>query len=275
MEKVVGALVNVISLCSMQTALHWVHKLFATPRKGKLNPKHLPPFLKQAKGSFFCYKNEKVYTYQWNEETTEKPIILLIHGWESNSARWEALCTYLGNRFRFVAVDAPSLGMSYGKNLSVKNYQEVIDLALERFQPQFVVGHSLGAFALFQQISEGQYPWIQKVVIMGAFDRFEVILSHYYALLGYSRRVREAYHDYIEHLINKPLSSYCSAEAVQFVEVPVLCIHDKTDPQVSYEEAVSFHQALVHKKNLVVSTTNLGHSLQDEAVFKTIQAFFS
>lgn len=275
MEKVVGALVNILSLCSMRSALHWVHNLFATPRKGKLKPQQLPVFLQQAQLDFFWYKNEKVYTYQWNKEATDKPLLLLIHGWESNSGRWEELYTYLGNQFRFVAVDAPSLGMSYGKNLSVKNYQEVIDLALNTFKPQFVIGHSLGAFALFQQLSEGDYPWIKKAVIMGAFDRFEVILSHYYNLLGYSKRVREAYHNYIEHLINKPLYSYCSTEAVKFVDIPILCIHDHKDPQVSYEEAESFHQALMHKKNLVVSTTNLGHSLQDEAVFKTIQAFFS
>lgn len=275
MEKVVGALVNILSLCSMQSALHWVHNLFATPRKGKLKPQQLPVFLQQAQLDFFWYKNEKVYTYQWNKEATDKPLLLLIHGWESNSGRWEELYTYLGNQFRFVAVDAPSLGMSYGKNLSVKNYQDVIDLALITFKPQFVIGHSLGAFALFQQLSEGDYPWIKKAVIMGAFDRFEVILSHYYNLLGYSKRVREAYHNYIEHLINKPLYNYCSTEAVKFVEIPILCIHDRQDPQVSYEEAESFHQALMHKKNLVVSTTNLGHSLQDEAVFKTIQAFFS
>lgn len=275
MEKVVGALVNLLSLYSMQSAVYWVHRLFATPRKGKLKPQQLPVFLQQAHVDFFWYKNEKVYTYQWNVEAKDKPLLLLIHGWESNSARWEALYTYLGSTFRFVALDAPSLGMSKGKNLSVKNYQEVIALALNTFKPQFVVGHSLGAFALFQQLGEGNYPWIKKVVLMGAFDRFEVILSHYYNLLGYSKRLRGAYHHYIEHLINKPLSTYCSADAVPFVDSPVLCIHDRQDPQVSYEEAASFHRALLQKNNLVVSTTNLGHSLQDEAVFKTIQAFFS
>lgn len=274
MEKVVGALVNLISLGSMQTAVHWVHKLFATPRKGKLKPQQLPVFLQQAHLDFLIYKGEKVYTYQWNQTAVDKPLILLIHGWESNSARWEALVEYLEDTFRYVALDAPSLGMSYGKNLSVKNYQEVIDLALTTFKPQFVVGHSLGAFALFQQIGERNYPWLEKVVIMGAFDRFEVILSHYYNLLGYSKRVREAYRDYFQRLINKPLSSYSSTEASKAVHIPVLCIHDKEDPQISYQEAEYFHQALMQKKNMLVSTVNLGHSLQDEAVFKTIQTFF-
>ncbi|MGS4346877.1 alpha/beta hydrolase [Myroides odoratus] len=275
MEKVVGAWVNLISLGSMQTAVHWVHKLFATPRKGKLTPQQLPVFLQQAQLDFLIYKEEKVYTYQWNQTASDKPLILLIHGWESNSARWEALVTYLGDDFRYVALDAPSLGRSAGKNLSVKNYQEVIDLALTSFNPQFVVGHSLGAFALFQQLGEGNYPALKKAVIMGAFDRFEVILTQYYNLLGYSKKVRAAYHHYIERLIHKPIASYCSSEAVPFVHLPVLCMHDQEDPQVSYQEAERFHQALLQQQNIVVSTTNLGHSLQDEVVFKTIQAFFS
>jgi len=273
MEKIVGAFIHVVSLFSMPTAMHWVHRLFSTPRKGKLRANHLPLFLKQAHSGFFWYKKEKVYTYQWNSTQSDLPLVLLIHGWESNSARWEALCTSLTGAFRFVAVDAPSLGQSYGKNLSVKDYQEVIDLALKAFKPQFVIGHSLGAFALFQQLSMVKYPWLEKAVILGAFDRFEVILSHYYHLLGYSKRVRDAYHSYVEHLINKPLYSYCSTNAVQFVSVEVLCIHDKEDPQVSYEEAESFHHALLQKNNLVVTTENLGHSLQDETVFRTIQRF--
>ncbi|MGG5506280.1 MULTISPECIES: alpha/beta hydrolase [unclassified Myroides] len=273
MEKVVGALINVVSLFSMPTALHWVHRLFSTPRKGKLNAKALPAFLRQADLGFFWYKKNKVYYYQWKSTQTELPLVLLIHGWESNSARWEALCTTLEGQFRFVAVDAPSLGQSNGKNLSVKNYQEVIDIALQTFQPQFVIGHSLGAFALFQQLSETTYPGLKKAVILGAFDRFEVILSHYYHLLGYSKRVKDAYHTYIEHLINKPISTYCSADAVPFVDVEVLCIHDREDPQVSFEEAQRFHQALQRKNNEVLATENLGHSLQDETVFHTIQTF--
>lgn len=259
----------------MNTALYWVHKLFSTPRKGKLNPRDLPVFLQQADLDFFIYQGEKVYTYQWNKLENERPLILLIHGWESNSARWQELQVYFGDQYRCIALDAPSLGLSYGKNLSVKNYQEVIDLAIDTYKPKYVVGHSLGAFAFFQQLSEKSYPSIEKVVLLCTFDRFEVILSHYFALLGYSKNLRDAYLKYIEQLIQKPLNTYCSAYAIQFVSIPILCIHDQFDPQVSYQEATAFHQALQHKNNQLVSTANLGHSLQDKTVFSTIQAFFS
>lgn len=274
MEKGVGILVNLMSFFALNKAVYWVHKFFATPRNGKLNKQHLPLFLQKATPSFFIYKNEKVYTYQWNSQALDKPLLLLIHGWESNSARWEALQTYLGSDFRYVAFDAPSLGQSYGRNLSVKNYQEVIDLAIEKFQPQGVIGHSLGAFTLFQQLSEQIYPSVEKVVIMGVFDRFEIILSHYFKLLGYNKRLIKAYRYHIEQWIGKPLAVYCSSKALETVDIPVLCIHDIQDPQVFYQETVHFHQALQAKNNRVVSTTGLGHSLQDEGVFETIQAFF-
>ena len=273
MKKVVGAFVNLVSVFAMDTALRWVHGFFSTPRKGKLTVDHLPAFLKKAHRSFFWYQNEKVYTYQWNNTLHDLPIVLLIHGWESNSARWEALYDYMGDQFHYVAVDAPSLGLSYGKNLSVQNYQEVIDLALQTFQPQFAIGHSLGAFALFQQLGLSTYPGLKKAVILGTFDRFEIVLSHYYHLLGYTKRIRSAYDTYLEQLFNKPLIDYCCTAAVPFVEVEVLCIHDLDDPQVSFEEAINFHQALKRKNNLVIPTSNLGHSLQDTSVYHAILSF--
>lgn len=275
MEKVVGTLVNVLSLISVNKAVYWVHKLFSTPRKGKLQPAHLPKFLQQATGEMFTYQGEAVYTYQWNAQALDKPLILLIHGWESNSARWEALQTYMGDAFRLVAFDAPSLGQSKGKNLSVKNYQEVIDLAIEHFQPQGIVAHSLGAFTAFQQLSVKSYPAVQKAVILGSFDRFEVILSNYFNLLGYTHRLRQVYQQYIETLLGQPLVNYCSTHATKTVAIPILCMHDIHDAQVSFQEAEGFHQALQAKNNLVVTTTDLGHSLQDALVFETIRTFLS
>ena len=275
MEKAVGTLVNLISLISVNKAVYLVHKLFSTPRKGKLSPKHLPNFLQQAKISTFIFQEELVYTYQWNAQATEKPLILLIHGWESNSARWEEWQTYVGTAFRLVAFDAPSLGQSKGKNLSVKNYQEVIDIAIEHFQPQGIIAHSLGAFTAFQQLSAKSYPTVQKVVLLGTFDRFEHILAEYFTLLGYKHRLCLAYLHYVETLLKHPLALYSSTQATQNIHIPVLCIHDRLDEKVSYQEATAFHQALQAKNNRVVSTANLGHSLQDAVVFETILTFLS
>lgn len=275
MEKAVGTLVNLISLISINKAVYWAHKLFSTPRKGKLQAAHLPLFLQQATATTFRYQNEEVYTYQWNAQAIDKPLLLLIHGWESNSARWEALQAYIGLSYRLVAFDAPSLGQSKGKNLSVKNYQEVIDLAIEHFQPQGIIAHSLGAFTAFQQLSVKAYPSVQKVVVLGSFDRFEQILSKYFTLLGYNRRVCQAYYQYIEALLGQPLLNYCSTQATKNIHIPILCIHDIADAQVSFQEATAFHKALQEKNNHVVTTTNLGHSLQDTFVFETIRAFLS
>ncbi len=273
MEKVVGTLVNVLSLISVNKAVYWVHKLFSTPRKGKFKPAYLPEFLRQAKVETLVYQGEQVYTYQWHTQAIDKPLILLIHGWESNSARWEALHTYLGDAFRLVAFDAPSLGQSKGKNLSVKNYQEVIDLVIQHFQPQGIVAHSLGAFTAFQQLSVTSYPSVQKAVILGSFDRFEEILAQYFLLLGYNRRLRQAYRHYIETLLGQPLANYCSTQATTTMPIPILCIHDIHDAQVSFQEAIGFHQALQAKNNPVVTTIDLGHSLQDPLVFETIRTF--
>ncbi len=274
MERAAGLFVNLISFFSINKALFFVHKFFTTPRKGKLKSTALPLFLQKATSDFFEYRGEKVFVYHWNYKEVSKPLILLIHGWESNSSRWEQMQSYLGHDFRYIAFDAPSLGQSKGKDLNVKNYQEVIDLSIRQFQPHFVIGHSLGAFSLFQQLSCQKYSSVQKVVILGSFDCFEVVVNQYFKLLGYNKRIVNSYQGYLEQLIGKPLSFYSCSTALQKVDVPVLCVHDINDSQVFYDKTISFHQALKEKNSKVITTRDLGHSLQHSSVFKAIEEFF-
>lgn len=274
MKKSIGFIFNILSYVIPKHVNAWVHHLFATPRKGKLSNDNLPQFIQKAKPGSFKYNGKDVITYTWNLTTNnELPILLLIHGWESNSARWEELVNYLGNNFQFVAFDAPSLGQSSGGNLSVKDYQNVIGLALNHFKPQMVVAHSLGAFSLHQQLARSTYPFVQKVVLMGCLDRFEGVVQLYFKMLGYAPKVQRNYVNYLSTLFQMPLGDYTSSKAALDVEQEILCIHDRDDDMIQYETTMSFHEVLKQRKNKVIVTGNIGHRLQHEVVFQSIQSF--
>ncbi len=274
MKKIIRAVINCVNLLFPQKATFWAHQLFATPRKGQLKSVELPLFLKKAKTIELQYKGKKVFCYEWNNNPQSNlPVLLLIHGWESNSARWEELVTHLGNHYCFIAFDAPSLGQSPGGNLSVKDYQNCINKILLHFRPTYIVAHSLGAFALYQQLALTNYAFVQKVVLLGCLDRFEIIVHQYFKMLGYSSKVCRQYQNYLSNLFEMPLSKYTSSEASAKVQNAILCIHDTDDEVIAYTDVKVFHQLLKQQQNQVVVTTSIGHRLQNPIVFKAIEEF--
>lgn len=276
MKKIIGAVINSINFFVPQKATSLVHHLFATPRKGKLKEVDLPLFIKKSNTLKLRYKNKEVFCYEWKTNNQQNlATILLIHGWESNSARWEELVNYLGQNYRFIAFDAPSLGQSPGGGLSVKDYQNCIDLLINHFQPTYVVAHSLGAFALYQQLAATNYSSIQKVVLLGCLDRFEIIVNYYFSMFGYSSQLRQQYYQYLSSLFELPLSLYTSSEATSKVDKNILCIHDTDDEIIFYNDVVSFHQLLKAKQNHVIVTSGIDHRLQNPIVFKTIKEFLT
>src|SRR6056300_562050 len=89
--KFFGNLINSIAFFCPAYAGQIAVKLFSTPRKGKLEPEQ-KNYLKSASQNTLHYKDLNIKTYHWKGT---KETILLVHGWESNSARWKELIALL------------------------------------------------------------------------------------------------------------------------------------------------------------------------------------
>ncbi|MGF1699061.1 alpha/beta hydrolase [Photobacterium makurazakiensis] len=82
---------------------------------------------------------------------TDKPIMLLLHGWQDNAASFSPLFTSLAESYRLIALDWPGHGLSEAR--SNDNYYHFVDYADDLNQvvdllsesPVFILGHSLGA----------------------------------------------------------------------------------------------------------------------------------
>ena len=90
--KSYGLYLNILVLFSPKKAQTLAFKLFSNPRDGRLDRRNLPDFLKDNLLETLHYKHHDFQTYKWlgNDE-----IVLLVHGWESNSSRWEKLHKHL------------------------------------------------------------------------------------------------------------------------------------------------------------------------------------
>src|SRR6476659_4846680 len=92
LTKSLGLYINVLGALSLQKALKLAYALFTEPRKGRLFTNQLPKVLQETQTKTYKHKDQQFQTYTWKGNDT---VILLIHGWESNSSRWENLLPYL------------------------------------------------------------------------------------------------------------------------------------------------------------------------------------
>ncbi|MCC9043096.1 alpha/beta hydrolase [Myroides sp. M-43] len=274
MIKSIGFLVNLISLFSLQSARSIAYKLFSTPRTGKLKANKPPVFLAQSNRSSFVFNGLTIQCYLWNNENSTLPIVMLFHGWESNASRWEQMITYFGIEFRYICIDSMGLGLSGGSNLSVIDYSRLMDVCLTKYQPDYVVSHSLGAFALLHQLSVGQYPFIKKAILMGCLDKFQGVIDNYNNLLGYRESLKNNLLVYLESLINMKMDQYASRYFIKEIATDVLIIHDKNDEAVVLDECTVFHQEARDRGIEVFYTQGFGHSVQDPIVFDKILTYF-
>jgi len=138
--KIIGQYINVLSYLNPKKALEISYALFSEPREGKITKDKLPNVLKNTHTETFHHEEHHFQTYIWRGNETK---ILLVHGWESNSSRWEKTLPHLQKSgCTIIAIDAPAHGLSSGKEFNVPRYAEFINKAVQEYKPSIIIGHS-------------------------------------------------------------------------------------------------------------------------------------
>ena len=182
-----GTYFNFIAIFSKKKAAIKAFTLFCTPRKGKLLP-HQKDYLNQFNKEVVSVVDHKIQTYLWKE--SNGPTVLLCHGWESNAFRWRNLIEKLQAKgFHIISFDAPGHGASSGAHLHVPIYEACTSELIKKYQPKYVIGHSIGGLALLYSLYKSPQESVEKVVSLGAPSDLEDIMNNYQKLVGFNQRV--------------------------------------------------------------------------------------
>lgn len=266
--KSVGNYINLLSYISKQYAASKALNLFMKPRKGKVLESQTD-FLNSALKEEFNYKGNAIMTYRW---TGSKPTILLAHGWESNSSRWEPLIQLLKHKdYAIVALDAPAHGRSGGSSFNALLYAEYINIVAQRFKPETIIAHSVGGMAATVFQNKYQLKSLEKLILLGAPSEFKDIISRYIDLLGYNLRTSNQLNKTIIKRFGVEPERFSTAQFLKNVKTKGLIIHDKQDPVIPYEDALLIKDEF--KNSTLITTEGLGHSLKDQAVLEHIYKF--
>lgn len=271
LAKSIGLYINLLSFVAPKKAFSLAYKLFSNPRAGKLKAEDLPQILQIAHKETIQENEHSIQTYLWKGNDT---VILLAHGWESNTARWEKLLTHLlqtGNTI--VALDAPAHGLSSGKEFNVPVYASFIHSIVKKHHPKYIIGHSMGGIAaIYYQHQYPNHP-LEKMVLLGAPSDFSIILDNYLNLLSLNNKIKKAFHNYIIERFQITISEFSGKKFIQNSKLKGFIAHDLHDKIVLYTEAEKL--ASNWENVTIVSTTGLGHSLHDVNLNQKIVAFLS
>ncbi|MGH1338680.1 MAG: alpha/beta hydrolase [Aureispira sp.] len=270
LPKAIGYTLHPMSYLAPNQAGDFALHLFGRPMAGR----HLPEekvFLDTAeKIKEVPFELGKVVVYEWN--THQQESVLLLHGWESNAARWEPLIKQLvAEGKRILAVDAPAHGASSGKLFNMLQYSRVLDLLVREYTPNTVVGHSIGGGAVALYLHEHPNTSVQRAAILGVPSELSHMANTFSRILGLSKRMRQTMERRFEEQYQLTFKQVSIAEYCKTITIPMLVVHDTTDTIALVQDAYLYEQHLQDCE--LVVTKGLGHSLQGQVVYQAIKNF--
>lgn len=267
--KSIGLYLNLLSFLYPKKANQLTFMYFSNPREGRLKKDKLPSILQETKTESFQLNEHFFQTYIWEGNATK---ILLVHGWESNAARWENLITYLKkSESTIIAIDAPAHGLSSGKEFSIPQYAEYINKTVELYQPQYIIGHSIGGKTCLY--SQYLFPnnIVKKMVILGAPCDFKIIINNFANILSLNSKLAKDLEKKYINDFKQQLEEFSAQRFVTNIKIEGLIAHDTEDTVVSINEGKKIAQAW--QNSHFIETKGLGHSLHDDKLYQDIYEF--
>ncbi len=272
LAKSLGMYLNMLSHIYPKKGFSLAYAFFSQPQKGKLKNDKLPKMLLDSEKETHIYNEHQFQTYTWTQGN--KDVILLVHGWESNTTRWKKLLKLLKNTGKtIIAIDAPAHGLTSGKEFNVPIYAEFIDVVCQKYKPKYLIGHSIGgtACAYYQH----QYPnhQIEKMVLIGAPSDFSVLLQNYINILSLNSKIHNYLIAYTKERFDFTIDEFSGAKFLTNTKIPGIIAHDTEDKVVSIKEGKKI--AASWKTAKFIETKGLDHSMHDVYLYQTIINFIT
>ncbi|MFK7833840.1 MAG: alpha/beta fold hydrolase [Winogradskyella sp.] len=268
--KSIGGALNATSLISSKYASKKALNLFASPRKGRYNDDQK----RLIESAFFeevSYNNLNIATYRW---VGKGKTVLLAHGWESNTARWDyILKDLITEDYNIIALDAPAHGRSGSKQFNAILYSEFISVIAKKFNADVLVGHSVGGMASVFCMHNHQLPSIKKLVLLGAPAHFTGVFDRYKSMMGFNNRISNGLDSIVLERFKQPVAYFSVANFAASIEAKGLIIHDKKDRIIPYEDGQLI--ASRYQNAELISTTGFGHGLKDASLTPQIIGFIN
>lgn len=266
---------KVLSLVSARLAAESVFKLFCTPYSGKPKRK-VPSVFARAVNLSFNINGKKIKGWKWEPDQSNGKKILIVHGFDSCSYRFDRYIVPLNREgFEVIAFDAPGHGISEGKTVNALEYSEAILKAEDLFGSFYgIMAHSLGGLAAslaFEQLPNQEN---RKLVLIAPTTETTSAIENFFLFVTVPKKVQTAFHGLLEEVGQKPISHYSINRMIRNFRAPILWIHDEDDKVCPYCDTIPVQDLKLPGVEFLI-TKGLGHSgiYRHNNVFKKIVGF--
>lgn len=246
-------------------------KLFTSPLKHKIPKRELEMDRKSIQKRIEIPSiNKKVVLYQYGKSSKK---ILLVHGWSGRGTQLFKIADELVKAgYATISFDAPAHGKSPGRTTIMSEFVATI-LEIEKQFGTFdaAVGHSLGGMSLLNAVKKGFK--INHLAIIGSGDIVQDILDDFVTKLELKPNISSKLREHFEKKYGQEMDSYSGYKSAMEIDIPVLVIHDKNDPEVAVTAGINIYNHL--KNGTLYLTEGLGHRkiLGDPAVIDKVVQF--
>jgi len=259
------------ALISNKLVTVYAAKLFTTPIKHKIPKRELKMDSESVQKTIQIPSiNKKITVYEYGKSNKK---ILLVHGWSGRGTQlFKIADTLLENGYSVVSFDAPAHGKSEGKSTIMSEFIEAVLEIEKQYGPfEIAIGHSLGGMSVLNALKNGLA--VKKAVVIGSGDIVQDILDDFIFKLKLKPEISIRLRDYFEAKYQVKMNDFSAYKAAKELEIPVLVIHDKNDPEVPVKAGVHIHKHL--KNGTLFLTEGLGHRklLGNQAVIQKIIEF--
>jgi pimeloyl-ACP methyl ester carboxylesterase len=266
-----GIYINTLSFIAPRLGGDKAIRVFCTPRTRGLSAKDeaiLAGFSREQ----LEYNGCRVQCYV---KGTGPIVILLAHGWERNAARWKYLFDMLDSQkqFRIVAIDGPAHGLSGSKQLFPPLYAQFIKKACDHYQPQILIGHSIGAASMVYYLTHLETQPAEKLVLMGFAPDFPHLARNFIALLKLNNRSVRAMMNRFKHIFKVDPEAFFISHFTTQLNIPGMVIHGTDDSYSPFANAQKIAENW--KGSKLVAIKDGGHSLNNAEVMQKIMQFVS
>ncbi len=268
-----GRWLNRLSKISPKTAGRLAFRLFCTPMSGRLREKDRE-FLATAHTKMLETGGQTIATYEWGNP--ENPLVIFVHGWESNAVRWRYFIHEgIKNGWRVVAFDAPAQGASSGRQLNLPLFMNALATVSTHFgAAEAIVGHSLGGAAIMQALAKTAMPHPKKAVIIASFEHTTDVFRNFQQFFGLNERLLQELNNEVLRISGQPVEAFSNSLSVKNLgHVRALFLHDTDDKTIPVQDGRN--NSAAWPGAIFTETNGLGHRMQHGSVVKTIFKFLA
>lgn len=250
--------INTIAFFSDKKAAKKAFKLFCTPY---INNKTIakPTFFYEAEQISIEMYGKKMVGWQWKSKTENAKNVLILHGFNSCSFKFEAYIKELVKEgFTVLAFDAIAHGQSEGKQITVLQYKAMICYINEKFGNIYaMIAHSFGGLAAALAMEE--LTNVEKLVLIAPAAETSTAINNFFKQLQLTEKIRTDFNKLLINFANKPIDYFSIGRALLNVEANVLWIQDTDDLICPYTDAQKVQQLQLPKLKFIL-TKGLGHN---------------